>query len=91
MDFQEKPKKGQIPGGSPDVFLPVYLAVRNPALGIQPCQDLGGRGNQEGFRGCGTQESCPVPPGDETPSPGRNPLGCQPTECLGERAIYILS
>lgn len=29
MDFQEKPKKGHIPGGRADVFLPVYLAVRN--------------------------------------------------------------
>lgn len=87
MDVQEKPKKGQIPGGSADVFLPVYLAVKNPVLGAQPCQDLGGRGKQEDFRGCGTQESCPVPPGDEAPSPRRHPLGCQPTECLGERAI----
>lgn len=86
MDFQEKPKKGHILGGSADVFLPVYLAVKNPVPGIQPCEDLGGRGNQEYLWGRGTQESCPVPPGplgDETASPARHPLGCQPTECLG--------
>lgn len=28
MDFQEKPKKGHIPGGSADGFFLVYLAVQ---------------------------------------------------------------
>lgn len=92
MDFQERPKKGHIPGGSADVFLPASLAVRHAALGIQPCQDLGGRGNQEHLWGHGTQGPCPVPPGppgDEPASPARHPPGCQPTECLPQRAIYL--
>lgn len=73
MGFQEKPKKGQIPGGSAGVFLPVYLPETQPLAFSLP--GSGWQREPGGFKGfwhpgivsCGTRRCATLP--WQAPSP----------------------